>query len=463
MIPKEGRQDWIAQSKQEYTVLFSELDVLLRALDRFFNIENLPFSNEDIASRNFYGELLAARDVILRMLGILEVVIPENRKNAYWFRKFAESKFMPEYEIDDFRKDLYLQDTPEKGLYLLYDSFINMKGLISDLVRSGHISYMGFLNVGNLLSKEIRENVFFNPFKKNMNPEFDLITNKTISKIAKSITDKDEKKHISVIYLYLFRFIRIMSFNELSTQRAVSLNASLMLLILLRSEINAFRHYIDKSARKMKSNDLQMLLHAIAYQFSMETKRVFQQELKDILRKKASAQFRGKIENSHGILKNLTEQSVVQLTQHFDPAVSGIEIFASFVNKLEQSFRLREDIHVLHAFIALFCAKDDDPAERLKSFESLRNYMLYFESFTFRLLRHDDYEEFCLFFHDLNAIKKEIVAGHEFPRVLEKIKQFKIFIETTLRHIDNRSELMDRQLDMVRIETLMNQYLQGGC
>jgi len=458
MTLNENRQDWVAQSKQDNAVLFSELDLLLRSLDRFFNIENLPFSNEDVAGRNFFEELLAARDVILRVLGILEVVIPENRKNAYWFRKFAESKFMPERKIDDFRKDLYLQDTPEKGLYLVYDSFISMKGIISDLVRSGHISYMVFLNIGNLVSKEIRENVFFNPFKKNMNPEFDMITNLTISKIVKSLADKDEKKHISVIYLYLFRFIRIMSFIELTTQRAISLNASLILLILLRSEINAFRIYIDKSIRKMKSNDLQMLLHALAYQFSMETRRVYQQELKDILRKKASIQFRGKIENSHGILKNLTEQSIVQLTQYYNAAISGVEIFASFMNKIEQSVRLREDIHVLHAFVALFCSKTDDPEERLKSFESLRNYMLYFESFTFRLLRYDDYEEFTLFFHDLNAIKKEMLAGQRFPKILEKIKQFKIFLETTLRHIGNRSELMDKQLDMVRIETLMTQY-----
>jgi hypothetical protein len=51
-----------------------------------------------------------------------------------------------------------------------------------------------------------------------------------------------------------------------------------------------------------------------------------------------------------------------------------------------------------------------------------------------------------------------MLAGQRFPKILEKIKQFKIFLETTLRHIGNRSELMDKQLDMVRIETLMTQY-----
>ena len=102
MTPEESSQNWAAQSKQDNSLLFSELDVLLRGLDRFFSIENLPYSNENIASRNFYEELLAARDALLRVLGILEVVIPENRKNAYWFRKFTESKFMSEGRIDEF-------------------------------------------------------------------------------------------------------------------------------------------------------------------------------------------------------------------------------------------------------------------------------------------------------------------------------------------------------------------------
>ena len=81
---------WVVNSKKKYKEIFSELDVLLKALDRFFYIENLPISKEDLTHRNFYDELTAVRDVIFRILGILEVVIPESKKNAYWFQKFAE-------------------------------------------------------------------------------------------------------------------------------------------------------------------------------------------------------------------------------------------------------------------------------------------------------------------------------------------------------------------------------------
>ncbi len=455
---QEERENWVARSKQDNTILFSELDILLRALDRYFNIENLTFS-DSATGKNFFEELVTARDTILRVLGILEVIIPESKKNAYWFQKYTETKFLSASKIDAFRKDLYRQDTPEKGLYLLYDSFINIKSLITDLLRAGNISYMGFTNIGRLISKEIRENTFFNPFRKNLNPEFDIISNAVISGIVKSLTDREEKKQISIIYIYLFRLLRILSFVEITTQRSVSLHSSLMILILLRSEIGAFRSHVEKTIQKIKDPDFQGLLHALSYQFAMETKRVYLQELKDISRKKKSVHFRGKIENSHGILKNLAEHSIVQITQRYIPEIKGEEIFPSFMTKVEQSLRLREDIFVLHKFITLLENKAGNPRERLKVFESLRNYMLYFESFTFRLLRYDDYEEFMLFFNELNAVKKEMLLDSEFHKIMEKVMHFKIFLETSLRHIGNRAELNGRDVDTERIKNLINQYL----
>ena len=458
MKQEEEKEDWVSHSKQEYGLLFSELDILLRALDRYFNVENLTFS-ENIAGKNFYEELVTARDTIMRLLGILEVVIPESKKNAYWFQKYTETKYLPVRKIDAFREDLYRQDTPEKGLYLLYDSFINARGIITDLLRSGNISYLGFTNVGHLISKEVRENIFFSPFRKDLNPEFDMISNDLISGIVKSLTDKDEKKQISIIYIYLFRFLRILGFVEISTQRSVSLHSSLMVLVLLRTEIVAFRSAIEKATAKISNNELRTLLQGLSYQFAIETKRVYLQELKDINRRKTAVQFRGKIENSHGILKNLIEHCVVQITQFYKPAVKGEDIFQSFMTRKEQSVRLREDISALHKFVALLEKKAAAPQNRLKVFESLKNYMLYFESFTSRLLRYEDYEEFVLFFNELNSVKNETVTGPGFIKIVEKMMHFNIFLETTLRHIDNRAELAGTPVDTDRIRDLINQYL----
>ncbi len=158
MIQKKEPKDWIAVSKETHRELFSELDVLLRAVDRFFIIENLPSSKENLSESNFFDELSAVRDLILRTLSILEVIIPESKKNSYWFQKFAETKFLTDRNRDLFREELYKQDTPEKAVFLLYDSFVNMKGLVTDLLKSGDITYLSYMNIGQILSKEIREN-----------------------------------------------------------------------------------------------------------------------------------------------------------------------------------------------------------------------------------------------------------------------------------------------------------------
>lgn len=461
-LQKKESADWVYVSKKTHSELFSELDILLRAADRAFNTEYLTPEKENLIEGNFTDELSAVRDIILRILGILEVIIPESRKNAYWFQKFAETKLMTDSKRDIFREDLYKQNTQEKGLLLLYNSFVNLKGIITDILKTGDIAYLSFQNIGQLLSKEIRENNYFNPFRKNISQDFDVIDNHEISEIVKNIKEKEIKKNVSIALIYLFRFLRYLSHVDVTTQRTASLHTSLLILILLRSEINIFRNYIEKVISKITQPALKTLFQLLSYQFSMESKRVYLQELKDIFKKKAPRYFRGRTENSHGILKNLTEQSIIQIAQFYRPDLKGEDIFKSFLTKLEQSMKLREDIFILHKFLILFKENAYSKDRRLKIFEAMKNFILYFESFTFRLLRYEDYEEFVSFFKEVLSFKKEYITGGDIKKVLGTINNFIIFLETTLRHIANRSELNDKAIDISSADKIIKQYLNGS-
>ena len=456
---RKEAKDWVVIAKETRKELFLELDVLLRAVDRFFNIENIPPTKENLAESNFFDELSAVRDILLRVLSLLEVIIPESKRNAYWFQKFAETKFLTDHKRDIRREELYRQDTAEKGILLLYDSFTNLKTLAADLLKTGNISYLSYLNIGQILSKGIRENNYFNPFKKDIDPEFDRIYNHEISEIVKGIKDKEAKKHVSLIVVYLFRFLRYLSHIDLTTQRTISLNTSLIILMLVRSEIEAFSNYVEKITTKISQPGMKTLLQSLFYQFSMETKRVYQQELKDILKKKAPGFFRGRIENSQGIIKNLAEQSIIQIANFYKRGLKGEDIFQSFTTRLEQSLKLREDIFILHKLLISIQGASDSPEKTAMIFESLRNFMLYFESFTFKLLRYGDYEEFVSFFKEVLSFKKEQIIERDFNKFMEKIHNFSIFLEITLLQIANRSELCNKPVDMIRIDKLMSQYI----
>ncbi|HET6514922.1 MAG TPA: hypothetical protein VFG09_07155, partial [Thermodesulfovibrionales bacterium] len=97
---------------------------------------------------------------------------------------------------------------------------------------------------------------------------------------------------------------------------------------------------------------------------------------------------------------------------------------------------------------------------RLKVFAAMRNYMLYFQSFTFKLLRYDDYDEFSSFFERALTFAPETTQGARLARLMDKLKQFRIFVDTCIRQLSNRAELQDRPIDTDRIEVCIKQYLQ---
>jgi len=459
MIEEIKSSDWFAEVREKEKGLFSEINILLRALDRAFNPENLPISEQGYGVRNFFPELSSVRDVILRVLGILEVIIPESKKNAFWFQKFAEQKFLSDRKRDLLRESLYRQDKPEKSLFLLYDSFINLKVIINDLLKGNSVSYTGYKNFGDILGREIRENRIFDPFKKGVDHEFDIIDNAQVKDVVKSLKGSGYKREISGVFIYLFRFLRYLGHIDLSSDRSVPLNCAFLILVLLRSEIRSFESYLNDMMKEMDDKGLKDVLQSISFQFSMESKRVYAQELRDVLLRTSPSQVRGRMENCHGIFCNLTEQCIVQLAQYFSPDIRGEEIFPSFETRVEQSMRLRDDVYILCRFFEIFEGSVGDSEERKKVFESLKDYMLYFESLSFRLLRYDDYEQFQGFFNEFMSTTPDMLDSYGAHKVFEKAHKFRIYLETTLRLISQRAELRDKPVNEDKVQKIMRQYL----
>ncbi|MEJ2181976.1 MAG: hypothetical protein P8Y66_00460 [Nitrospirota bacterium] len=447
---------WLRESKQKHRALFSEMDVLMRALDRYFLVENLPFSRESLGSRDFSRELACARDVIRHVLTILESIIPESNRNAFWFQKYAETRLVNGQHRDLVRTGMYEQDAPEKSLYVLFDGFINFKGIITDMLKAGAIEYVSFRNVGQLIGKELRHNVYFNPFRKDVDPELDAVSNREIADIVRNIGDRNTKKAVSTVLLNFFRFLRYIRHMDHSSQSMRAIHCSLAIFALLKAEMEQLRLYIERKVRTLPRGELATLLESLGYQMSMEGKRVFHQELLDILDKENTAQMRARVENSRGILKNLTEQSIIQLAKHWNPDLRGEEIFDVFITKTALSVKLREDIYILNRLLKEAPRRAGKEGELGALLGSLMNYLDYFESYTSKLLRYDDYEEFTGL---AGSLRSAWHNGESTQKVLESCHKFGVYLDTTLRYINNRGDLKDRPLDEEKVEEVVQMYL----
>ncbi len=457
---RDAQEGWIQSIRQQKPQIFSELSVFLKAIDRLFIIENLSITDRDYPSRNFYDELLVVRDVILKIIALIEYLLPENEKNSYWFRKYAEQRFMSVSARDSLRDELYRQDSPEKGLLLLYDTFVNIKTLVFDLLKNQSITYISYKDIGDIISREIRENKYFNPFGKTITEE-DKIENLMVSRTIRAINDGTVKKHISLIILSLFRIIRILKYVTTDVPDQAVLNRSIAILFLIRSELEELRRLFDIASSRIQNEGISDFLTGLSYQISMETKRVFSQELKDITKRTGQKRQRGRIENSAGIIKNFIEQTIIQVIQLFNPSLRGEEIFPTFVTKKQLSIKLREDISVMHSIVS---AVLESSLTRDDLLGALRNYIHYFQSFTFRLLRYDDYEDFSAFIDEilkyLRISIKEKGTNRISIKFIERLNHFKIFLETVLRQISQREELQGEPVDEERIRAIMNQFFK---
>jgi hypothetical protein len=484
---------WFQNIPKEKKDSLFELYILLKTIDRFFVIENLSISDRDHPNRNFYDELLVAKDVILRIISIIESLIPEDEKNSYWFRKYAEQRFANNVLRDTLREELYRQDSPEKGLLLLYDTFVNIKTLIFDLLKTQNIPYISYKNIGDLLSREIRENQYFNPFKRPLIIEIDMIENEKIADTVKAIEDKSLKRYVSISLIALLRILKILRYVVTDSSEQAVVNKSIAILFFLRSELEDLRRFFENAPLQIEgklsaegpAGGLRSLMKGLSYQISMEIKRVYLQELRDITRRTGQKRQRGRIENSAGIIKNLTEQGIIQIAQIFNPDLRGEELFPSFVTKKQLSLKLREDIAVMHRLVSSVLEElllrhqqakatvsesstvtSPPTGNRISSRNSkliaLRDYIHYFQSFTYRLLRYDDFEEFSNFIEEiLKYIEDNTASSGTEMKFYERLAHFKIFLETLLRQVSQREELIGENLDEERVMAIVESFLKN--
>ena len=180
---------------------------------------------------------------------------------------------------------------------------------------------------------------------------------------------------------------------------------------------------------------LYQMYDSFGYCVPLELKKVLNTELLDLSVARQADSVRARVENSHGILKDCFQQSVVQLAQVFDREVQGRDIFPDFTARLEQSLELRESLVLLIRAVRTFeKQKDTDTAVRMK--EEISRF--YDEHMKFLMYR--DWSGFELFFI-------EILKCTSIPALLQIGHRFATFLMTLYREVQKRSVLQVTPMD----------------
>jgi len=415
-----------------------ELEMWLQAFERFFRIKNQPLSDKEmraLALRNWSEELRLVDNVLLRVVQLCTAILTEEQVDLARFDRYVDGYLRrDEANVDPYIGRLIRQTTPEAGLALLKESFEDLHLILTDLVRLSRLPYATFTAVGKILYREVRRShLLALLIDKKFKPVHDRIKNPAAAAVIRGIPNPLERKQAAKVFLELFRLLHYLQYADPQGLDEDGLRNTILVFALITAETRLLLAYVDK--RVMRNADreqpLYQLYDSFIYCLPLELKKVINTELIDISVSRQAEGVRTRVENSHGILKDCFQQSIVQLAQVFAPAVEGSHIFPDFTAKLDQSVRVRDGLaRVIRAVRSFQEKKDEGSALAMK--EEISS----FYDHNIKFLMYRDWSGFELFFI-------EILKCGSLPALQQIGHRFETFLVTLFREIQKRAILQN--------------------
>jgi hypothetical protein len=413
-----------------------ELELWLRSFERFFRIGNQPLSEREtraLGLRSWSEELRLVDHAIMRVVHLCTSILSEEEADLTRFDRYIETSLAPDEGLDPYIQKLVRLTTPEAALTLLRESFEDLHLLLLDLVQLARLPYATFHAVGKILYREVRRSdLVAMIIDKKFKPVHDRIRNPAIRELIRDIPDQADRRQAAKVFLELFRLLHYLEFTDPDRLSEEAYRDTLLPFALITSETRLLLSYIDRRVLKGRDSEepLSQVYDSFVYCVPLELKKVLNTELTDISVTRQAENVRTRVENSHGILKDCFQQSIVQLAQAFVPEINGARIFPDFMAKREQSLHLRDGLaRVTRAVQDFQKGKDAPAAERMKT--EISN----FYDHNIKYLMYRDWSGFELFY--IEILKCGSLSG-----LTQIAHRFETFLVTLLREVQKRSILV---------------------
>jgi hypothetical protein len=416
------------------TELF-ELEMWLRSFERFFRIGSQPLSEREtraLAARNWSEELRLVDNALLRVSQLCGSILTEEQVDLSRFDRYVESNLTVEEGLDPYIEKLVRHTLPETALTLLRESFEDLHLLLLDLVKLSRLPYSTFGAVGKIVYREVRRSdLLALLIDKKFKPVHDRIGNRIVSKIIRGIPDPVDRRQAAKVFLELFRLLHYLEYTDPQRLPEEQLRDTILIFALVVSETRLLLSYVERRVLKGReaTRPLDQVYDSFVYCIPLELKKVVNTELTDISVTRQSENVRTRVENSHGILKDCFQQSIVQLAQALDSAIDGSRIFPDFSARRDQSVALRDGLVEVVRTLREFQERKDET-----SAAAMKGRISDFYDHHIKYLMYRDWSGFELFYI-------EILKCASIPGLQQIAHRFETFLVTLLREVQKRSLL----------------------
>ncbi len=465
------------ENKRE--VLF-EFEMMLKGLVCFGNPVNHPGPPrraEPAVAREYRDELGIARAIARRVVESGRR-LSAGEERSLVFQRYLESVIAQDEARFHMVKQSLSQDTPDQGLKLLVSAFQNLIEVLDGLSRASHVSYRLFSAIIQMAQREIHRSTYFNPLAAlEFRTEFDRIYPDEMLGLVRNVDSDPARKVAALTFLALFRVLSYLDAIKATLEQATGHGVLFGWLAVLRSDIRALTVFLKRDTASWVSSgfgrlyehldpvgvnrkytglesefaalkSLRELLASIGDQLRLEQRRLFEQQLPAISTIESMEIFAASVESAAAPLRAFIQNAMLLLATEFNANLDGTIVFTDFVPVGVQSERLRRDIwmfqQVLRAFIekAKSSASAADQWSGLNTFHFVREFVSYFRSMGYPLLRYTDYEQFDKFMRLVDRLREgDVLEVQRVEYIVDSCKDFQKFLGQTFDAVSNREEL----------------------
>jgi len=440
-------------------VLF-ELEMLLRGIDRFFNLRNLFGEQLPPADRDFRDELKAARDAVHRAAHLSRRLIVQKQEQALLFRTFVEGTLADDRARARLGAELREQRTPEESLFLLRSGLSAQQGIIDHLLRVEFTPQQVFLDVGRALEHELFVSRYFcPPTALEFRAEYDRVSSVRLLEALRAMDDEKKRKAFALALLAAFRSLR--SLRYVPAPPTPHSRRVLVILALVRSEMHALIGYLESDLPRLCATPEGVSAVAMAGRAAAQPIRDVLNQVPPIL--SVALTDRMQLDEQRDNLVAATKEAIGAIAKALHPGLGKAELFEDEGARLEQSERLRRDLWVFREMCTHTARVLEASAFDVGAAEALRRYATEFRDVGYQLLRHSDRELFDRFLDLLEGWsgRRGESTAIRLQRLRDDCRRFAEILDRALEMVGKRSELQKRPIDETSYQQALAKALQS--
>lgn len=338
--------------------------------------------------------------------------------------------------------------------------------VLDALLKREYSPYPLFYHFGQIVTREIAFNRFFNPLLLlEFRPEYDRIRIVEILDALRQILNHQERHYVEKIFLALLRLLHYLRYVPRKGKSHLS-RRSLILFTLFKSEATTLTGFLRLLSEKSAAGNpsLSEVVGSMSENLRLELNRIFGEHLVtiDLQRSKLFGDRERSIESSRTILDEFLKGCVGRLLQVYLSNVDATRLFDHVLANKNQASRLRLDLCIYRRLIAEVIERNQLLSNRQQHVPKiLQLFSEYFLQTSYNLLRYGDGEPF----ENYHA-----VLVHGLSPNLDRTRWGKTFVEDTLKFRDcltntydqicRRGELRNMPLDEAQLQKEAHVWLE---